>query len=173
MLHKANCSHCGHRYGQFPVFPYLIYVDILMALLLVLMFAFQSAVLFGITIPVVILDLFLHLSMAYTKLNDNGTPIEENSDLYCKMEILEKYGKIKRYELYFLNEGIDDFEPFALASPIQVYSASKKSNIILGEFSYIHEKNYDYMVKECCDLYDAEMNLIAKVKFMADENTAK
>ena len=140
-----------------------------MVLLLVLMFAFQSAVLFGITIPVVILDLFLHLSMAYTKLNDSGTPIEENSDLYCKMEILEKYGKIKRYELYFLNDGIDDSEPFVLASPIQVYSASQKRNIMLGEFSYIHEKNYDYMAKDCCELYDTQMNLIAKVKFITSD----
>ena len=91
-------------------------------------------------------------------------------DLLCKMVIIEKHQKIKPHELYFLNDDFDDFAPFILASPIYIYDVSKKRNIASGEFLYKHEKNYDYINKDICKLYDTEMNLIAKIKFITDIN---
>ena len=171
MLHKANCSHCGHKYGQFPVFPYLFKMDMLVLLLVILVFVFQSALLFAALFLLLFLNVFLHLSMSYSKLDDTGKPVEENTDLYCKMKILEKYGKIKRYELYFLNDSFDGFETFTQAAPIYIYFVSQKSDTVLGEFLYMHEKNYDFMEKESCELYDTSMNLIARIKLKPDSDT--
>lgn len=168
MLHRANCAHCGHKYGQFPIFPYLLKMDFLVLVLVVLVFVFQSVVLFIVAFLSLVLSLFMHLSMPYSKLDDNDNPSEGNMDLYCKMVIIEKYGGIKRYELYFLNDCFDTVEPFVLASPIHVYSVSKKSKVVFGEFLYMHEKNHDYIHRDSCDLYDTEMNVIAKVKFIID-----
>ena len=85
------------------------------------------------------------------------------------MKILEQYGKIKRYGLYFLIKDFDDFDPFVVTSPIHIYYISKKSNTLSGEFLYMHEKNYDFIEKDSCDLYDTDMNLIAKIKFISNE----
>ena len=67
-----------------------------------------------------------------------------------------------------MEDCFDDFEPFFLASPIQINRISKKDNTLFGEFLYMHERNYDYIKKDSCELYDTEMNLIAKIKFIAD-----
>lgn len=168
MLRKANCGHCKHKYGQVPIFPHLMKMNILLVLLAVLTFALQSVILLVLLILSVFLDVFLHVTMPYSKLDENGKSPEENTELDCKIEILEKYGEIKRYELYFLNNDFDAFEPFVLASPIHIYSINKKSNVALGELLYMNEKNYDYINKDICELYDTEMNLIAKVKIAAD-----
>ena len=78
--------------------------------------------------------------MPYSKLDDKGKPCEDNSDLHCKMVIIEKYGEIKRHDLYFLDNRFDDFELFTLASPIYIYYVSSKSSMALGEFLYMSPK---------------------------------
>lgn len=160
MLHQANCSHCGHKYGQIPVMRYVLAIVFLVLLIVILGFVFQSAVLLVASV----IPCFLLLFMPYSKLDDEGKPCDDNPDLHCKITMIEKYGEIKRYELYFLNNCFDEFEPFTLASPIYVYYASKKSNTVLGEFLYMNEKNYDYMENGVCDLYDSEMKPVAKIK---------
>ena len=168
ILKRADCTHCGHKYGQFPIYPHLLICDLLVLLFVILLFIFQSVLLLVVAILSLLLDLFIHLFMPYSKLDDKGKPCEDNSDLHCKMVIIEKYGEIKRYELYFLNDCFDDYKPFVLASPICVYYASNKSNTVFGEFLYMNEKNYDYIGQENCDLYDTEMKLIAKIKFVKE-----
>lgn len=165
-LHIANCSHCGRNYGQVPMYPHLLTMHILVTALAVLTFALQSVIIFVFLILALGFDVFLHVTMPYSKLDEKGKPAEKNSDLNCEMEILEKYGELKPYELYFLNNDFDAFEPFVLASPIHIYSVKKKSNIVLGEFLYMNEKNYDHIEKDSCELYDTQMNLIAKIKFV-------
>ena len=167
-LNRANCSHCGRKYGQFPMYPHLLKMNILLVIFAVLTFALQSVILSVLLILSVFLDAFLHVTMPYSKLDDKGKPSEETTELDCDIEILEKYGELKRYELYFLNNDFDAFEPFVLASPIHIYSVNKKSNVALGEFLYMNEKNYDYIQKDSCELYDTEMNLIAKIKFVTE-----
>ena len=167
MLRKANCGHCGRKYGQVPVFQHVLRIVFIVIFALVLAFALQSGILF-----VLAFTTFFWLAFTpYSKLDDQGKTCEANTDLMCKMMIIEKYNKINRYELYFLNDCFDDFDPFILASPIHIYDASKKSNIVLGEFLYMHQKNHDYIQKDSCELYDTEMNLIAKIKFITDVDT--
>lgn len=165
-LHMSNCSHCRHKYGQVPMYPHLLTMHILVAVLAVLTFALQSVILLVLLILALALDLFLHVTMPYSKLDEKGKPPEENTELDCEIEILERYGELKRYELYFLNNDFDAFEPLVLASPIHIYSVKKKSNIVFGEFLYMNEKNYDHIEKDSCELYDTQMNLIAKIKFV-------
>lgn len=169
MLHTANCAHCGHKYGQFPIYPYLLICDLLVVVIIVLLFIFQSYFLLFVSLLALLSDLFMHLRMPYSKLDDKGTPCEDNSDLHCKMVIVEKYGEIKHHELYFLDNRFDDFEPFILASPIYIYHVSRKSSAVFGEFLYMNEKNRNYIRQESCELYNTEMNPVAKVKFIAEE----
>ena len=168
-LHLADCSHCRHKYGQVPMlYPHLLKITVLLVLLAVLTFVLQSWILLALLFLAIGLDIFLHVKTPYSKLDDKGKSHEKNTDLDCEIEILEKYGEINRYEIYFLNNNFDAFEPFVLASPIHVYSINKKSNTALGEFLYMNEKNYDYIQKDSCELYDTEMNLIAKIKFVTE-----
>lgn len=167
MLLQANCSHCGHKYGQAPIFSYVLIIVCIILLSVVLAFVFQSALL----LFVAALSCALFCFMPYSKLDDEGKTCEENTDLLCKFVIIDKFDKIKRGELYFLNNRFDDFEPFVLASPVSVYSVSKKSNMVFGEFLYMNEKNGDYLKKDSCELYDTQMNLIAKIKFIKDVDT--
>ena len=167
MLRQANCSHCRHKYGQIPLRRYVLMIVLSELLIVILALIIQSAILF----VALLLPGFLLLFMPYAKLDDKGIPCDVNKDLLCEITIIEKYGDIKRYELYFLNNRFDDFEPFILASPIYIYLASKKSDKIYGEFLYMNEKNYDYMGQEICDLYDTEMNLIAKIKFVIETDS--
>lgn len=160
-LRKANCGHCRHKYGQVPLFPYVLIIDITVVLILVLAFVLQSGFLF----VVAFLPVLLNVLMPYSKLDDKGKLCEINTDLLCEIVIIEKYGKLELDELYFLEDCFDNFEPFFLASPIQIHRISKKDKTVFGEFLYMHEKNYDYIKKDRCQLYDTEMNLIAKIKF--------
>lgn len=165
MLHTANCAHCGHKYGQIPLFPYVWKIGLLTFLIFILSFVFKSGVLFvGAAIPCA-----LFLFMPYSKLDDKGRPCEFDESLEYQIKVLDKYGKIKRDELYFLNNCIDSFEPFSLVAPICIRYIHSKTNIILGEFLYIHKQNYDFIERDSCDLYDTEMNLIAKIKFITKE----
>lgn len=164
MLRLANCSHCGHKYGQALLLPYVLKIIFAVLLVVILSFVFESGFLFVVAFAPV----FLTTLMPYSKLDDKGKLCQTNQDLLYEIVVVEKYGNIKRDELYFLNDCFDDFKPFVLESPIQIYHISKKSNIISGEFLYNHEKNYDYIKKGCCNLYDTEMNLIAKIKFITD-----
>ena len=168
MLKRADCAHCGHKYGQFPIYPYLLICDLLVLVIVVLLFIFQSYFLLFVSFLALLSDLFMHLLMPYSKLDDKGKPCEDDSDLHCKMVIIEKYGEIKCHDLYFLDNCFDDFEPFILASPIYIYYVPPKSSTVLGEFLYMNKKNYDYIGQENCDLYDTQMNLIAKIKFETD-----
>ena len=114
---------------------------------------------------------FLYVLMPYSKLDDGGKLREINTDLLCEFIIIDKYDKLKPDELYFLEDCFDDFEPFFLASPIQIHCVSKKDDTVSGEFLYMHERNYDYIKKDSCQLYDTKMKLIAKIKFITDVDT--
>ena len=164
-LRQANCGHCRNKYGQVPVLSYMLKIDLIVFLLLILAFIFQSGFLFVIAF----VPIFFTVLMPYSKLDDRGKPREINTDAVCEFAIIEKYGIIKRDELYFLDACFDNFEPFSIAAPIQVHHVSKKDDTITGEFLYMHEQNYDYMKKDSCQLYDTEMNLIAKIKFRGTE----
>lgn len=161
-LHISNCNHCGHKYGQVPLWKYVVMIGAGVLLLIILAFIFQSPWLFiGIIIPVIMFSF-----MPFSKLNDDGKICEINTDLLCKIEIIEKYQKIKCDEIYFLNDNFDDFNPFSSVSPISIYKISKNYDILFGEFLYMNEKNYDYINKDFCFLYDTQMNLAAKIKFI-------
>lgn len=160
-LRKANCHHCRHKYGQVPLLPYVLKTSLAVLVLVVLAFVFQSVFLLVCTLAPCLLLLFT----PYSKLNDEGKQCETNTDSLCEFVIMDEYEKLKSNELYFLEDDFDDFEPFLLASPILIHYVSKKANTVLGEFIYMHEKNYDYINKDLCNLYDTNMNLIAKIKF--------
>ena len=162
MLRKANCGHCGHKYGQVPIFPYILIFLIPVPILLCLGIILQSVFLLLLSIT----PCFLFMLMPYSKLDDGGKLCDTSTDLLCNFSVIEKYGKIKRDELYFLDDSFDSFEPFILASPINICCTSKKSNLVLGEFLYMHKKNYDYIDKNECNLYDTNMNLVAKIRFI-------
>jgi len=165
MLRQANCGHCRHKYGQVPLPIYVLKISIIVVLLLIVAFIFQSGFLFVIAF----FAIFFTVLIPYSKLDDSGKLLEINTDLLCEIVIVDKYDKIKRGEIYFLDNCFDDFEPFVLASPIQVHHISQKDKTVLGEFLYMHERNYDYIKKDSCQLYDTEMNLIAKIKFRGAE----
>lgn len=163
-LRQANCGHCHYKYGQVPVLSYMLKIDLIVILLLIVAFVLQSGFLF----VVAFFPTFLCVLMPYSKLDDRGKPREANRDLLCEIVIVDKYDKIKCGELYFLNDSFDDFKPFVLASPICIYRISKKGNAVFGEFLYMHEKNYNYINKDSCNLYDSDMNLVARIKFITD-----
>lgn len=165
MLRQANCGHCRHKYGQVPLLPYVLKIAIIVVLLLIAAFIFQSGFLFVVAFT----PIFLYALIPYSKLDDRGKLRETNTDLLCEFIIIDKYDKLKIDELYFLEDCFDDFEPFVLASPMQIHRISKKDRTVLGEFLYMHEKNYDYIKKDSCQLYDTEMNLVAKIKFRGTE----
>ena len=167
MLRQANCGHCGHKYGQVPLIPHVLKIGLVVLLLVILAFVFQSALLF----LVAFIPCFLFTLMPYSKLDDEGKCYEENTDLFCEIVMIDEYQKIKCDELYFLDHRFDDFEPFVLASPISIYYIPKKSNRVLGKFLYMNEKNYEYIKKSNCQLYDTEMNLVANIKFTTDGDT--
>ena len=160
-LHQANCGHCRHKYGQVPILRLVWKIDIAIVLLLIAAFVFESVFLF----VVAFLPVFFNTLTPYSKLDDKGKTREINTDLLCGFSVIDKCGKLKPYELYFLEDGFDQFEPFFPASPIQIHNISKKDNTVLGEFLYMHEKNYDYIKKDNCQLYDTDMNLVANIKF--------
>ena len=164
MLRKANCGHCGNKYGQVPILPYALIFLIPVPVLLCLGFILQS----GFLLLLSVAPCFLFILMPYSKLDNDGKICETNTDLLCKFSIIEKYGKINRDELYFLDDSFDNFEPFILAAPISICCTSKKSNLVLGEFLYMNEKNYDYIDKSECNLYDTNMKLVAKIQFVKD-----
>ena len=166
-LRQANCGYCRHKYGQVPLLPYVWKIDITVILLLIAAFIFQSGFLFVIAF----VPIFFTVLMPYSKLDDRGKPCETNRDLLCEIVIVDKYDKIKCDELYFLNDCFDDFKPFVLASPIRIYRISKKVDTIFGEFLYMHENNYNYINKDSCNLYDSDMNLVARIKFITDVDT--
>ncbi len=165
MLRQANCGHCRNKYGQVPVLSYMLKISLIVILLLILAFIFQS----GFLLVVAFVPIFFTVLIPYSKLDDKGKPLETNTDAVCEFAIIEKYDKINRDELYFLDACFDNFEPFSIAAPIQVLRVSKKDDMITGEFLYMHEQNYDHIKKDSCQLYDTEMNLIAKIKFRGTE----
>ena len=168
-LNRGNCSHCNHKYGQVPLFSHILMISLVIVLCFALAFIFKSVFFIFLSligIPFVMLT-------PYSRLDDKGRPYKENADLLCKFEIVEKHGRIKRYELYFLDNSVENAEPFALASPINVYYTQRGGNTVLGEFSYIHEKNYKYMKKYVCNLYDTNMELVAKIRFITATDTEK
>ena len=164
MLRKANCGHCGRKYGQVPVFRYELKIIFIVILIAILAFVFQS----GILLVLAFIPFFGAVFTPYSKLDNKGKTCDTNTDLLCKIKVIDKYNNIKRDEVYFLNDCFDNFEPFVLESPIYIRYVSKKSYIVLGEFLYMHEKNYGFIEKDSCDLYDTEMNLTAKIKFITD-----
>ncbi len=166
-LRQANCGYCRYKYGQVPLLPYVWKIDITVILLLIAAFVFQSGFLFVIAF----IPIFFTALIPYSKLDDRGKLREINTDLLCEIVIIDKYDKIKRNELYFLDNCFDDFEPFVLASPIQVHRVSKNGNTVSVEFLYMHQKNYNYINKDSCNLYDSDMNLVARIKFITDVDT--
>ena len=169
MLKIGNCAHCRHKYGQVPTIQNVLKVGLFVLVGFACAFIFQCE--FFLFLPLI--PAFLLYFIPYSKLDDEGKLYGVNTDLLCKIEIIDKYQKIKRDELYFLDNCFDDFEPFVLASPVHIAYISKRSDIVSGEFLYMHEKNYDYTKKDSCQLYDTEMNLIAKIKFITDVDSIK
>lgn len=168
----ANCSHCFKKYGQVPTFPHA-FINIIIAFAGILPCAAISDKLLGNPILLVGVEFvaFLWLSRKFTpysKLDDRGRQVDINNDMLCCALIIETYGKLKCNEIYFLSDDFDLFEPYTLASPIHVYHINKKEKYVTGEFLYMHEKNYDYIDKDVCELYDSNMKLIAKVKITTD-----
>lgn len=153
MLRQANCEHCRNKYGQVPVFSYNLKIDLIVIVLLVVAFVLQSGILFVLAF----VPILFNVMTPYSKLDDRGKLREINTDLLCEFVIIDTYDKIKRDELYFLDNRFDKFEIFSLASPIQVHYISKKDDAVSGEFLYMHEKNYNYMRKESCELYNTDM----------------
>lgn len=167
MLRQANCEHCRNKYGQVPVFSYNLKIDLIVIVLLVVAFVLQS----GIPFVLAFVPILFNVMTPYSKLDDRGKLREINTDLLCEFVIIDTYDKIKRDELYFLDNRFDKLEIFSLASPIQVHYISKKDDAVSGEFLYMHEKNYNYMRKESCELYNTDMELVARIKFVTDEYT--
>lgn len=134
---KQIVDHCHNKYGQVPVLSYMAKIDSNRYFAsFVLAVVFQSVFLFVIAF----LPIFFTVLMPYCKLDDRGKLREINTDLLCEFIIIDKCGKLKPNELYFLEDDFDDFEPFFLASPIQIHRISKKDNTVYGEFLYMHEK---------------------------------
>lgn len=167
MLRQANCEHCRNKYGQVPVFSYNLKIDLIVIVLLVVAFVLQSGILFVLAF----VPILFNVMTPYSKLDDRGKLREINTDLLCEFVMIDTYDKIKRDELYFLDNCFDKFETFSLASPIQVHYVSKKDNAVSGEFLYMHEENYNYIKKDSCELYNTNMELVAKIKFVTDEYT--
>ena len=170
-LRLARCRHCGHKYGQIPTFPY-VYINIIIAFLLLLgcfwvIYELEISVWFAL-FPMMCVYYLFRTFTPYSKLNDRGRQVDINNDMLCCALIIETYGKIKCNEIYFLSDDFDLFEPYTLASPIHVYHINKKEKYVTGEFLYMHEKNYNYIDKDVCELYDSNMKLIAKVKITTD-----
>lgn len=159
-LHIANCGYCGRKYGQVAFSPYMNTIGVIAILALIL------GLIFGwFFFLICLLCGFLSHLAPYSKLDDKGGYCEEPPELLCNITIIEKFYDIRRDELYFLDTSFDNYAPFATVSPVDIYYAPKKSNVVLGKFLYIHEKNYDYIKRDSCDLYDTNMNLVAKIKF--------
>ncbi len=163
-LHQANCAHCRHKYGQVPLFPYVMWIGIAVLSLLVLAFVFQSGWLFVVAFT----PCLLFALMPYSPLDDKGVPREGNPNRLCDIEIIEACRKIRRDELYFLDDGFDSFAPFTAVSPIHIYRVSPKDGTAAGEFLYVHEKNYAYIDKDRCALYDTHMHWVATIRFVTD-----
>ena len=140
-------------------------IDLIVILLLIVAFVLQS----GILLVLAFVPVLFNVMTPYSKLDDRGKPPEINTDLLCEFVIIDQCDKIKRDELYFLDDCFDKFEPFFLSSPIRVHRVSKKDDTVTGEFLYMHEKNYNYIKKDSCELYNAEMKLVAKIKFITDD----
>lgn len=167
MLRIANCGHCRHKYGQVPVFRHELKIICIVVLVAILALFLRSGMLLVLAFTPLLFGLIF---TPYSKLDDKGNVCEINTDLLCEFMIVQQYSKINFDELYFLNDSFDNFEPFVLASPIYIYRVSKKNKAVLGEFLYMHQKNYGFIQKDICDLYDTEMNLIAKIKFITKEH---
>lgn len=168
----ANCSHCFKKYGQVPTFPHM-FINIFIFLAGILPCGFISDKLFGNPIVLVVVEfaVFLYLSHKFTpyaKLDDRQRQVDINNDMLCCALIIEVYEKLRCNEIYFLSDDFDSFETYTLASPIHVYHINKKEKYLTGEFLYMHEKNYEYIDKDVCELYDSNMKLVAKVKITTD-----
>lgn len=167
MLYVAKCSHCGYLYGQVPAFPYGVVIGGIFLLGLVLSLVFRS----GVLLFVAVLSLLLFRLTPYSRLNNEGKACKKEPDLLCEFTVIEKYGRIRRGGLYFLDDRFDRSGPFSLASPVQVRSAPGKSGTVRGRFLYRQEKNRDAMKTDGCVLYDSGMNRVARIKFVTDKDT--
>ena len=90
-------------------------------------------------------------------------------DTHYTKEYLDKLykdtGDIFRNKYTFLSDEI-----FCLA-PYDDSISEKWGKAIYEVMKAIYKrKNYDYINKDICKLYDTEMNLIAKIKFITDIN---
>lgn len=167
MLRKAKCGHCGKKYGQVPIVQFMLGIGIAAAVILVLALAFGSALLLVIALATG----FLTCLTPYSKLDDKGKACDEEPDLVCEIVVIEKYQKLRHYDLYFLDTSIDEQKPFTGVSPIEIHSLSPNGDVLYGEFLYRHEKNRVYLQEASCLLYDAKMNLAAKIAFVRETDT--
>ena len=170
-LRLARCGHCGHKYGQIPTFPYVIFNGIIAFLILVVSFSVIYEL--GISVwfallPMIVVYYLFRTFTPYSKLDDRKKEVEVNPDLVCDVYFIETYDKIQCNRLYFFENDFDCFEPYMVASPIRFYNVKKNNNYAWCELLYMHEKNYKYIGKESCDLYDSNMKLVAKVKIILD-----
>lgn len=167
MLRKAKCGHCGKKYGQVPIVQFMLGIGIVVAVLTVLSLAFASVLLLFFAFATGLLGCLT----PYSKLDDKGKACDKDLELVCEISVIEKYQKIRRYDLYFLDTAIDAKKPFASASPIEVLDISKNGDLLHGEFLYRHEGNRAYLKEENYPLYDTKMNLVAKIRFVSDTDT--
>ena len=158
----ARCSHCRHKYGQVFFSPYVL---TLYALGIVALF-FGLVLKFVPLLFVPVVCLFLSHLAPYSKLNEDCTATEEREELIYDIAIIESYGKIKPYEIYFLEDNFDSFEPFIPASPVQINRVSNKKGKACGSFLYMNENNCIFTERDECNLYDTDMVLAAKIKFL-------
>ncbi len=159
-FHLAKCSHCGHKYGQAFTSPYMLTIWLSGSALFILGLVLQFIPLLFAPILVIVLGQFA----PYSKLDEDCSTVEKREELMCDLEIVERCGKITPYEIYFLEDNFDSFEPFILASPIQIDRVSKKKGVASGSFLYMNEKNYNYIDSDICNLYNTDMVLVANVK---------
>ena len=139
----------------------MIISAVLMALLFVIGIALKLVVIVLLAVPLAPLSLLA----PYKKLDEDCKVPEYNSDLDCEFTIIEKYSNIRYDEIYFLDNRFDELEPFSAVSPVSENKISKKDNTVRSSFLYIHSQNYEYLDKDICELYDTDMNLVAKIKF--------
>lgn len=167
MLRKAKCGHCGKKYGQVPIVQFMLGIGIVVAVLTVLSLAFASVLLLFFAFATGLLGCLT----PYSKLDDKGKACDEDPALVCEIAVIEKYQKLRHYELYFLDTSIDEQKPFTMVAPIEVHGTSPKGDVLYGEFLYKHEKNQVHLQEASCLLYDTKMNLAAKIRFVRDTDT--
>jgi len=98
------------------------------------------------------------------KIDDQGHFAECNSDLDVTFVIHESYAALRKNEIYFFIDHFDDHPCFSVISPIYIDEIQKKTRMVWASFLYGHHENYEYMTRDCLELFDSDMALVAKIQ---------